>query len=91
MVTVATRERAEPRLQFLFGGPEREPNKSLDDTIEVVVQRLREIQARAKLAQTHQNQAVKIEQLEAMGIETNEAAKAIQEAVKLAKAGEDAQ
>lgn len=95
MVTVATRERAAdqtaPRQQNLFITPEREQDKALDDLIEIVVQRLRELQARAKLTQTHESRPVKVEQLEAMARETAEAAKLILQAVTLAKAGEEAQ
>lgn len=95
MVTVATRERAAdqaaPRQQNLFITPEREQDKALDNLIEIVVQRLRELQARAKLTQTHESRPVKVEQLEAMARETAEAAKLILQAVTLAKAREEAQ
>lgn len=95
MVTVATRERADEkaalRQGWLFDEPDRKPNKALDAIIDAVADRLRELQARAKLAQTHQSRPVKIEQLEAIGDETAKASKLIEEAIALAKAGEEAQ
>lgn len=95
MVTVATRERADekaaPRQGWLFDEPDRKPNKALDAIIDAVADRLRELQARAKLAQTHQSRPVKIQQLEDMAIEAANAANLILQAVTLAKAGEEAQ
>ncbi len=95
MVTVATRERADEkaalRQGWLFDEPDRKPNMVLDGIIDAVADRLRELQARAKLAQTHQSRPVKIQQLEDMAIEAANAANLILQAVTLAKAGEEAQ
>ena len=89
MVTVAKRDPApEPRQLNLFTDPEREQDKALDDLLEIVAQRLRELQARAKLAQTHEKREVKVRQLEDMAVESEEASRLIRQAVALAKAGE---